>query len=443
LTAYLPAVPRVPGRTGPTGEHGGRPAPRARLLRASLVATLALAPLEGYLQDVHPHLGKVAPALFLATWLLGRLARGRPVGVSHPVVWCAVALLPLVLASTAVNLDNGHALLYAVRWLPFLLLVVALVDVLTHDVDPWVGLYALVAGAAVSAAGAVVSFAVLGSPRATGPLEDPNDLAYVLTAAVPVVLLAVRRAARPLTALAWGAVLALLLVGALATLSRGGVLAVSAVLAWALLRGLVPARLLVAAGTLLAALAVPILLLARDVVEQALDQKTYIAASNVDTRLLRWQAAARMLADNPLLGVGPGGFRSGYVEYSGFAELAELTPVAHEMYLEVGAELGLVALLAFLGAILAALVASEHAVRRSRAAAAGDRDAHRDPLVLGALAVQGSLLAVCVSSVFLSEQYYMPLWAGLAIAAALDLRSRARQRRPGEENADARPARDR
>ncbi|SFO77155.1 O-antigen ligase [Geodermatophilus dictyosporus] len=432
----MPAVPR--SLEGAGEDTGARP-PRSRLLRVTLVATLALAPLEGYLQDVDANLGKVAPALFLVTWLVGRLARGRPVGVSHPVVWCAVGLVPLVLASTAVNLDNGYALSYAIRWLPFLLLVVALVDVLTRDVDPWVGLYALVAGAAASAAGAVVSFAFLGSPRATGPLEDPNDLAYVITAAVPIVLLAVRKAARPLTSLAWGAVLALLLVGALATLSRGGIIATTLVLVWALARGLVPARFLAAAGALLAALAVPILVLAQDVVQQALDQKTYIAASNVDTRLLRWQAAARMLADNPLLGVGPGGFRGGYVEYSGFAELAELTPVAHEMYLEVGAELGLTALLLFVGGIVAALVASENAVRRRRA----DRAAERDPWLLAALAVQGSLLAVCVSSVFLSEQYYMPLWAGLAIAAALDLRSRTGD--PGRERraVDARPARHR
>jgi putative inorganic carbon (hco3(-)) transporter len=421
LTAHVPAAPGTSERAGRTTRARKS---SAGLLGVTLVATLALAPLEGYLQAVDANLGKVAPALFLLTWLANRMVHDRPVGASHPVTWCAVGLVPLVLASTAVNLDNGHALGYAVRWLPFLLLVVALVDVLTHDVDVWVALYALVAGAAASALGAVVSFAFLGSPRATGPLEDPNDLAYVITAAVPIVLLAVRKAVRPSGAVAWGAVLALLLAGALATLSRGGILATTAVLVWALLRGLVPVRFLAAAGALLAALAVPILLLAQDVVQQALDQKQYIAATNVDTRLLRWQAAARMLADNPLLGVGPGGFRSGYVEYSGFAELAERTPVAHEMYLEVGAELGAVALLLFVGGIVAALVASEQAVRRRRA----DGAAVRDPAVLATLAVQGSLLAVCVSSVFLSEQYYMPLWAGLSIAAAIDLRSRSGER---------------
>lgn len=396
----------------------------ARLLRVTLAATLALAPVEGYLQDLNGNLSKLAPALFLVTWLVHRVAGGRRLGVSHPVVWCCLGLLVMVLLSTAVNSNNGYAQLYLIRWLPFLVLTVALVDVLAHDVHLWVALNALVAGAAASAFGAVVSFAFFGSPRATGPLQDPNDLAYVITAAIPIVLLSVRKAARPLAQIGWSLVLALLLVGAAATLSRGGIIATTCVLVWAVSRKLLPVRFLAAAVGLLAMLAVPILLLANDVVQNALAQKEYIAATNVDTRLLRWQAAARMLAENPLLGVGPGGFRARYVEYSGFAELAERTPVAHEMYLEVGAELGIIALVLFLGAIAGAAVATESATGRFRAVAAGPQDSR----VLAALAAQGSLLAVCVSSVFLSEEYYMPLWAGLAVAAAVDLRSRGKDR---------------
>ncbi len=418
--ATLSGDARLPAPPGPAGGSAGTATRPPFLLKATLVATLALSPLEGYLQDLNGNLSKLAPALFMITWFVHRVFGNRPIGASHPVVWCALGLVPVVLASTAVNLDNGFAQAYLIRWLPFLLLVVALVDVLSTDVDPWSALNALIAGAAASALGAVVSFIVLGSPRATGPLEDPNDLAYVITAAVPLVVAAVRRVRRPAAAIGWGLVLALLLVGAAATLSRGGALATTAVVAWGLSRGLIPVRFLATAAVLIGIVAVPAVVIAQDVVKQALAQKQYIAGTNVDTRLLRWQAAARMLAENPLLGRGPGGFRSGYVEYSGFAELAERQPVAHEMYLEVGAELGAIGLLLFLGAMAAGFAASENGVRRRRADAASDRDG----LLLAAFAVQGSLLAVTISSVFLSEQYYMPLWAGLAVAAAVDLRSR-------------------
>lgn len=389
------------------------------LLWVTLVVTLVLASLEGYLQDVSFQLSKVAPILFLAVYAVHRIWGSRPIGVSHPVTWCVAGLMPVLLASSALNADNGYAMAYLLRWLPFLLLVLALTDVLVHDIEPWVALYALVAGATLASCGALVSFVFLGSPRATGPMEDPNDLAYVLTAAVPIVLLAVARSRHRWARVGWGLVLALLLTGTAATVSRGGALAVAAVLIWLAVRTVVPKRFLSIGLVLLVAVAVPLVLMAQDVVEKAVAQKQFIADSNVETRLMRWQASARMLGDHLLLGVGPGGFRDSYIEYSHFAELAHPNPVAHQMYLEVGAELGLLGLVIFLAAIVAAIVASEQAVRARRAVGAGPTDR----LLLAALAVQGSLLAVCISSIFLSQQYYMQLWAGLAIAAAIHVRT--------------------
>jgi O-antigen ligase len=127
-----------------------------------------------------------------------------------------------------------------------------------------------------------------------------------------------------------------------------------------------------------------------------------------------------MLADNPLTGVGPAGFPGEYVTYSGFAELAERTPVAHQMYLEVGAELGAPGLLLFLTLIVLGIACTELTVRRLHRT----RTPVEVELRLAAYAAQGSLAAICVASSFLSEEYYMSLWATLAIAVALELRSR-------------------
>ncbi|PRY18427.1 O-antigen ligase [Kineococcus rhizosphaerae] len=405
------------------------------MLKWSLLATLALAPLEGYLLAVNPNLSKLAPALFLVTWVVHRVFGGRAIGTSHPVTWCALTLLVLVLASAAVNLDNGWALVYTVRWAPFLVLTVAMVDVLTHDVHPWAALAAFLTGAASCGVGALVSFLFLGDARATGPLDDPNDLAYVLTAAVPVAIVALVHLKDSRWKLLAAPALLVLVLGAAATLSRGGAIAVTVVLLWALARRLVRVRTAALCAVLLALAAVPAFDLVRNVIDGALAQKQYIASTNIETRQLRWLAAARMMGDHPLLGVGPGGFRTGYVSYGRLAELDALTPVAHEMYLEVGAELGVIALLVFLAAIAAGFLASEAAVRNRGADSAG----RRDRLRLAALAAQGSLLAVCTSSIFLSEEYYMPLWAALAITAAVHRRSEggareglARHRRDGD-----------
>jgi len=50
--------------------------------------------------------------------------------------------------------------------------------------------------------------------------------------------------------------------------------------------------------------------------------------------------------------------------------------------------------------------------------------------LLAAYCAQGSSLAVCISSSFLSEEYYMPLWAAVAASAAIELRTRTLPRRP-------------
>jgi putative inorganic carbon (HCO3(-)) transporter len=388
-------------------------------------AALACAQVEGYLLEVHPALAKAPAGLFLVLWFAHRFWFRRPFLTPHPVVAGVAALAAVVLISAALNLDNEYALVMTTRWLPFLVLTVVLIDVLAHDVPPRLALSALLAGALIAAAGALFSFVVLDDPRATGPLEDPNDLAYVLTAAAPIALVRLG-AARGRQAVGLAAMLALLLAGSAATVSRGGALAFLLTLAWVTWRRLVPARLLAAGVVLLVVGGTAVVLIAYGQVQTALNQKRYIASTNVETRSLRWQAALRMLGDNPAFGVGPGGARTEYVTYSGYAELAEPTPVTHQMYLEVGAELGLIGLGLFLAVLLGAFVAGELAIRRLRRAHAPPSD----PMLLAAYACQGSLLALCTSSMFLSEEYYMPLWAAIAVATALELRTRGPAGRP-------------
>jgi O-antigen ligase len=389
------------------------------LLTATLTATLALAPLEGYLQMVNGSLGKLASGLFLLTWVWDRAWRRRPFGTGHPVVAGIGALFVVVLLSAVAHLDNGLAGLAVSRWLPFLVLCVAIVDVVTHDVAPRTALAALLIGAVAAGAGALFSFVLLGDARASGPLSDPNDLAYVLTASLPLAAsrIGTTRGARRL-ALVLAA--ALLLAGTAVTVSRGGAIAIAAVTVWIAARRVIPPRLLLGAAAVVVVVGGIGALLAAPQIRTALAQKDYIASTNVATRELRWQAALRMLGANPLGGVGPGGFPGGYVKYSGFAELAERTPVTHEMYLEVGAELGVPGLALFLGLIALAAVCSELTIRRLRRARAPDDD----PVLLAAYGAQGLLLAVCITSSFLSEEYYMPLWAGIGICAALELRTR-------------------
>lgn len=382
-----------------------------RLLQVLVVATVALAPNEGYLLAIHGQLGKVAPGLLVAVWLL-RLLGQRRLPVRHPVHGLLAALATVVVASTAVNVGlQPYALSYLIRWLPFLAITVVLIDLVSREIDVRLVLLAAVAGSTVASVGAVYSFLFLGDERATGPMDDPNDLAYVLVAALPLMVALVPATRRPRWLLpAAVAVTVLLALGAAATLSRGGAIALLVAGTWLGLRRAVPLKIIIGLVAGIGLALVVAYAVAQPVVMSALAQKSFVASSNVDDRTVRWEAAAKMLAAQPVLGVGPGGFRHHYTPVSHNAEPAEQTPVAHNMYLEVAAELGLVGFAAFVAVIAASLVATERALRRGA----------DPPVVFG---VQASLLAVLVASAFLSEQYYTALWSMIAVGCALQLRT--------------------
>ncbi|MFI9452710.1 O-antigen ligase family protein [Amycolatopsis sp. NPDC052450] len=383
---------------------------RAVMLRVLAYATVALAPIEGYLAAVHPHLGKVVPALLVTTWLVSRVQQRRsPRATPLHVV---LALLAAMVAITAAAHSPGaFTAEYTLRWLPFLVLTAVLADVAGREVPIRGALLAMATGATAAAVGGLYSLVVDGQARAGGPLEDPNDLAYFLVAAIP--LLFVARQGSPRRSLAVALACTALVAGATATFSRGGALGLAAAIGWLTLRRVLSWRVLAASAAAAGVLCVAAVSLAGPRIERAFQEKTYIAASNVDTRELRWQAAARMVAEHPVLGVGPGGFREEYAAESRNAELDEQTPVAHNMYLEVAAELGLPGFALFVAMIVLAATASERAVRL------GDPAARTEAIV-----IQASLLAVLVTSTFLSEQYYLPLWSLTAFAVAAGARIR-------------------
>ncbi|MDX8141272.1 O-antigen ligase family protein [Lentzea sp. BCCO 10_0061] len=375
------------------------------LLRVLACGTVALAPLEGYLLQVHGQSAKVVPALLIGGWLFS-LYRQRRLPAPHPLHLLIALLAVVLLATSAVHEAEPFTLEYLVRWVPFLVMAVVLADVAAREVPVRALLAATVAGAVVAAAGGLFSV-VGGSLRATGPLEDPNDLAFFLVAALPLLVALPARGRSRIVLLLLGAVL---LAGAAATFSRGGGIALACALVWLIVRRGLPVRAVVVTAAVTGVAALVFASTAQAELSRAFQEKSHIAGTNADTRMLRWQAASRMLADNPVLGVGPGGFRQEYAAAGHNAEIDEQTPVAHNLFLEVAAELGVPGFALLIGLIAVGFVSSERAWRR----VADRREA---------VAVQAALIAVLVASIFLSEQYYLPLWSLVAIAVAIERRS--------------------
>jgi O-antigen ligase len=205
----------------------------------------------------------------------------------------------------------------------------------------------------------------------------------------------------------------LLIAATLATLSRGALVGLAALAPWAVITRRIPlSGVLLGVVALLSVAGVAFALWA-PLLNDRLSMKGRIADKNVTAREALWIGAVRMAADRPLTGVGPGRYgieSSGYVRNNP-VPLGE-SPVVHNSYLHVFAEIGLLGLIGFVGFLGSSwrLLARG----RRRAISIGDRDGRRL-----ATAMQASLIVAIVAGAFLSEQFTTPFWMIGALATVV------------------------
>lgn len=126
-------------------------------------------------------------------------------------------------------------------------------------------------------------------------------------------------------------------------------------------------------------------------------------------RVVVWTAGLRMIAEQPLTGVGLGNFKPVVGEYEDPDIEMEVETVAHNAYVEVAAELGLPALLVFLGI----LYLSYRSLGQARRLAAE----HGPPLLQqAALGLQAGVAGCAVAIFFVSGQYQKLLWAAIFLS---------------------------
>jgi O-antigen ligase len=75
--------------------------------------------------------------------------------------------------------------------------------------------------------------------------------------------------------------------------------------------------------------------------------KQKVAQENIQSRLDAWSGAARLTADHPLLGVGPGNFQAYFFRATDRPSGSLLLTQVHNTYLDVASELGVIALILF------------------------------------------------------------------------------------------------
>ncbi len=339
------------------------------------------------------------------------------------------AVLGLFVLSSLNAEAPGPSLKDTLKWIELMVAYVVTVDLARAPRDVrWV-LLALVGAATLEAAYGLVQFATGRGPdffaigpfmRAFGHFNQPNPfagylgtafpLAAALALGAPIVAAQAGRADLPVvqrwfTHLAlWARPCALVLgAGVLASLSRGAwlglavagavMLAVASARSRALLLPLGAAILLVALLGAVGVLPAPLTERLSVVAEYfgPFDvRRTEVTPENwsVVERMAHWQAAWEMFLDHPWFGIGPGNYATQY-EFYYLPGWLEPLGHAHNYYLNLAAETGVLGLAGFLGVLALA----------HRAALQGCRRAHPfwRTVALGTL---GSLVAITLHSGF-------------------------------------------
>ena len=315
-----------------------------------------------------------------------------------PLRWTPVAALAVLYAalqfvSTFFAVDLGEGLVEVVKWLelPAILLVVPVM--LTVRRGQWVAA-ALVSAAVAQAILGLYQFIFRIGPdyfvilgrfmRASGTFDQPNPFGGFLGLALPVALsLALwagatflRGEGRRWVAGVWFAyyatATAIIAAGLLASWSRGAWLgAAVGVLVVLVLRS---RRAAILSAVAALALGVVVLLgafspdaLPQPVVERVQDVPAYFGLTDVLSqpvtdenfsvveRIAHWVAAQRMWAQSPWFGVGPGNYAVVYPAVR-LPQWEEALGHAHNIYLNVLGESGLVGLAAYLALWIAVVV---------------------------------------------------------------------------------------
>ncbi|MFL5826926.1 MAG: O-antigen ligase family protein [Thermoleophilaceae bacterium] len=396
-------------------------------------ALLAAFPWEGQLHYPTQTITvvKLLGLLLIGAWVLRAVRHNETLRTSSAVLPAALFAM-FVTFSLLLSPDIGLGVSKYLRYVLFVVFFYLVLQLTPERKDVVRALKVIALSSSVAAVIGLENFLFKGFGRAGGPISDPNDFAYLMVAMLPLItyLFASDKLRRPL----WGICFVVTLAAMLATLSRGAIVGLVALAVWAIV-----SRSLRLGGIIVGVLAgLGVLLLSftlwSSIINEKLQSKSQIAGANAQSRQAFWAAAERMWLDRPVTGVGPQRFGELASQYVRNNPIDLEKPVVHNTYLEVLAESGLFAFLAFVGYLIA--VWRQLASGRRRARAAGDQDSWRLNTAL-----QASLVVATVSGMFLSEELSVPFWliGGLAATASVVVASKSEEPAPAAP-AEAAPA---
>jgi O-antigen ligase len=356
---------------------------------------------------------KCLGALAVAAWGLEWALNRRPVLVTRQL-WLVGAFLLWTGLSIGMAVNDQAALVTSLRYVTFAVLYFLVLQTVRGDrrqADVLIRV-GVVAAAVASIIGLMVIFGHHAT-RASGPLANANDFAFILASSMPLAIYQVRWAATRLGKVFGCVALVLIVVCTLATFSRSALAGLAVAIVWVVAAGRLRLRWLAAVAIGVGAVVGVIYFLAPQLVQFSFGQKSHVATRNVDVRFGYYRVAVEEWEHYPITGVGPGNYIYRFYQFApGAGESLPfpsnvLTISGEEAYLVILAEQGAVGLALFL-----AYLALSWADLRRRF----PNDQRRDQLQ-GALAA--GFVVACVGALFLREQFYPPLWFLAAVGASL------------------------
>lgn len=369
---------------------------------------------------------KLLGGLLTLIWLLKILVGERNVPFlprSEPILaFAALLFVGWAIASAGWAEARGQALFgsagSAFRLAQGTVLLFIVFSTFTERRHLWWLLRSFVAGAMFAAL--IGIFGVYGTSesvndaRLSGGFDDPNELAAVVVAAMVFsgfAFVALRgRASRWL----YSAATLVFLFALAQTDSQAGLVALTVALALAVVLG-GRARAIITVGALAFVLAA---VAYYTFVTDPVAIQTISSQDNVGSRETLWSVASQVVRDHPVAGVGAGNFVVVEPEYTlsnidlPRVDLVVRPELAHNSYLQVLAELGVIGLAAFLTVIARSL----QLARRAAHTFARGGDYELDMLSRGFLIGTAAML---VAYFFATNQYEKQLWLLLAAGPAL------------------------
>lgn len=403
--------------------QGSRP-PQQTEGKAGLYLVLAYLLFEfGRPQEVIPGLRGIPFGTGLSVLILLKVLMSGKLDFSKLQTKLWLPLFAVMAIHVPIAVNNYHALmtfkdmllLYCV-YLGFVTFVDSLEKMMTM-MKVWMGILAFLAVMGIAKGG-----------RGIGAwMGDENDFCVVMDMAVPFGYFLMFSASGIAQKMKYLGFLGAFILGAMASLSRGGFMGLASVGAYCWYRS--PKKLNALIVVMVAVLFMLVLAPATywDEIASSTSDETMGDDGTGGARLYTWGIGMKMFFANPIIGIGQSNFPWTFDEYQAGATFHTRSFAgrqAHSAWVTLISELGLAGII-IVGGMLFQCYRDLRWIRK-RFAPAGSRQKHGQTVQAGedmraylARAMEGSLIGFIVSGVFVSTLWYPALWTMIAFVVAL------------------------